>query len=421
MSADGAPQLPTPDLSTNNGGYVDLDPTTPAAGETTSSQANGRDTMQETKNTVLNSKNHPVTQNVMDTVQNGENVKAEGAKTQSEFRDLAGARRVPDRPAATGQPLTRKAHKYHSEYGDADDDADYHSMFYRLLSWKNPRATGISFALSILFIFAARYLNVVRYIFKGLYLVLGITAVAEVAGKAVLGNGLATQMRPRKYYMIRKESLERLLDDVEQLINFFVIEFQRILFAENIYVTVGAFFTSVLSYWLIKVVPLWGLTLLGTIAVYLGPLVYLQNKELIDSHLNQANETLSQQASQFKDLAAQHTSRATDTMKTYASEYSTKAQEMMGQAKNKAAVGATQAKETAATSAAQAQEMAYQAKEKAAATTSQYTGSTGSSEPAVKQDDFPSAPAHDPLAFNKTDRVEDPAAPVADAQLPVTS
>lgn len=38
--------------------------------------------------------------------------------------------------------------------------------------WKNPRATGISFAASVLFIFAARYLHVLRYIFKGLYVIL---------------------------------------------------------------------------------------------------------------------------------------------------------------------------------------------------------------------------------------------------------
>jgi len=44
-------------------------------------------------------------------------------------------------------------------------------------------------------------------------------------------------MRPRKYFVIPKASLERLLDDVEQLINFFVIEFQRVVFAENVYVT----------------------------------------------------------------------------------------------------------------------------------------------------------------------------------------
>lgn len=50
---------------------------------------------------------------------------------------------------------------------------------------------------------------------------------------------MATRMRPRKYFVIPKESLERFLDDVEQLLNFFVIEFQRIVFAENIWATVG--------------------------------------------------------------------------------------------------------------------------------------------------------------------------------------
>lgn len=66
-------------------------------------------------------------------------------------------------------------------------------MFYRLLSvsfycpatliicnvipdplqWKNPRATAISFAVCVVFIFASRYLNIIRYMFKALYIVLG--------------------------------------------------------------------------------------------------------------------------------------------------------------------------------------------------------------------------------------------------------
>ena len=64
-------------------------------------------------------------------------------------------------------------------------------------------------------------------------------SLAEIASKFVMGSGVATSMRPRKYYKINKESLEASLDDLEQLINFFVIEFQRILFAENIPVTVA--------------------------------------------------------------------------------------------------------------------------------------------------------------------------------------
>lgn len=69
---------------------------------------------------------------------------------------------------------------------------------------------------------------------------IAVTATAEIAGQTLLGgDGLATRMRPRKYFTIPKESLERFLDDFEQLINFFVIEFQRILFAENIWATVA--------------------------------------------------------------------------------------------------------------------------------------------------------------------------------------
>lgn len=46
-------------------------------------------------------------------------------------------------------------------------------------------------------------------------------------------------MRPRKYYTLPRENLERSLEDVEQFVNFFVIEAQRIVFAENIYATIA--------------------------------------------------------------------------------------------------------------------------------------------------------------------------------------
>lgn len=53
-------------------------------------------------------------------------------------------------------------------------------------------------------------------------------------------------MRPRKYWTIPRESLERMTEDVEQLINFFVIEIQRILYAENVYATLAVSLDSCL-------------------------------------------------------------------------------------------------------------------------------------------------------------------------------
>jgi hypothetical protein len=65
-------------------------------------------------------------------------------------------------------------------------------------------------------------------------MVLGTTIAAEVAGKVVLGNGLTSQVRPMKYYMVPRETLDAMIGDVHELANFFAIEAQRILFTENV-------------------------------------------------------------------------------------------------------------------------------------------------------------------------------------------
>jgi hypothetical protein len=105
------------------------------------------------------------------------------------------------------------------------------------LSWENPRASGIAYVSVVLFIFAARYLDIIRYTFKISYMVLGITVLAEALGKALLSTGLTSQVRPKKYYTVSKETLNALIGDVHELINFFVIEAQQIVFAENLFVS----------------------------------------------------------------------------------------------------------------------------------------------------------------------------------------
>lgn len=59
-------------------------------------------------------------------------------------------------------------------------------------------------------------------------------AALEIGGKVALSYGLASSFRPRKYYTIPKETIEAVLEDLEQLFDFALIEFQRVLFVENI-------------------------------------------------------------------------------------------------------------------------------------------------------------------------------------------
>ncbi|KAL9580685.1 MAG: hypothetical protein Q9212_004344 [Teloschistes hypoglaucus] len=322
---------------------------------TNMSNSNGSPAMQNARDTAYNGLNHPMTQNMKNTVSNGpvaENVKNQSAITSSEFRNLADSRTAPNKSTATGQPLTH-----------------YHSFFYNLLSWENPRATTISFLSTILFIFAARYLPALRWTFKVLWMTLGVTAAMELGGKLVLSQGLASSFRPKRYYTIPREALESSLEDVEQLINFFVIEFQRVLFAEKPAHTVAAFVASLISYWLIKFTPLWGLSLIAVSLVYLGPLVYISNQEFIDHHLENATNVANSQANQLKDLTAHHTSRATGAVKSYAGDYTSMAQSYIGSAR-----GSTSPK--AARSGA--------------------TAGPGSA-PAYTSSDFPHAPKQEPV------------------------
>lgn len=290
-----------------------------------STETGNGSTLNNTKNSIVNNasaaadaiKNHPITQSVT----NGpvaDNIKDQHAKTQAEFSNLAASRQTPATPAATGQPLTH-----------------YHGFFGSLLSWENPRASGIAYASIVLFIFAARYLDIIRYTFKISYMVLGITVVAEGLGRALLSTGLTSQIRPKKYYTLSKETLNSLIGDVHELLNFFIIEAQQIVFAENLFISTAAFFGAFLSYYLIKVVPFWGLSLISTSILFLAPLIYKTNQELIDHHVANASKVINDQTVQVKNLASKHAGAAAESTKSLVGEYSGKAQELIGGARGR--------------------------------------------------------------------------------------
>lgn len=71
-----------------------------------------------------------------------------------------------------------------------------------------------------------------------------MTAAVEIAGHVILKQGIASSFRPRRYYTVPKETSEAVLEDVSQLVDFFLIEFQRILFAENVAHTVAVWLHS---------------------------------------------------------------------------------------------------------------------------------------------------------------------------------
>lgn len=130
--------------------------------------------------------------------------------------------------------------------------------------------------------------------------------------------------------------------------------------------------SAFLSYWLVKVVPYWGLALIGTTVLFTAPLIYTSNQELIDHHLKNAQQVVNAQTEQLRKVAGTHTARATEVTKQYVGDYTSKAQEML---RGKAASPKAASSAPAAPAA-----------------------------PAVKDSDFPAAPKEDI-------KVEEPALP----------
>ncbi|OQE18223.1 hypothetical protein PENSTE_c018G01154 [Penicillium steckii] len=285
-----------------------------------------------------------------------DSVKSEASKTGGELRELKNSRVTPSTTTNNGQPLTH-----------------YHSLLYSLLSWEQPRATAVSYASVIGFIFAARYLPLLRWAFKFLYMSLGLTAAVEVAGHVILKQGIASSFRPRRYYTIPKETTEAVLEDLSQLLDFFLIEFQRILFAENVVHTVAAFTAAFTGYWLIRFIPLWGLAVLAVTTAYIGPLVYISNREIIDEQIENLQSIISSQTNQLKDLAGERTSQATGLMKQYVGDYSSKAQEYMGRRSASPETGKTKL-------------------------VSPIVKGDANPEPVIKTEDFPVAPKVEPTS-----------------------
>ena len=88
-----------------------------------------------------------------------------------------------------------------------------------------------------------------------------------------------------------------------------------------------AFFAALNAYWLIKFLPFWGLSLITVTVAYVGPLVYMNNSEVIDARVEEVQSIVNSQANQLKDLVEQRTVNATGMVKQYVDDYSNKAQE----------------------------------------------------------------------------------------------
>jgi len=275
-------------------------------------------------------------------VQNAANVtQAEYRKTADELNQLGA--RVPG-PSSEHKPEQYITH--------------FHNFFYDLFTWKFPRATGISFAAALSLIITSGYVNILRYVFKAMYLLFAASAVAEFAGKPLGMQGFVSQIRPKHYAIIPRDALESVFAEIHELVNFFVLEFQRLLFAENIFATIVAFVASFIGYVAIKYISAWTLIFISTITAFTAPLIYLQNQEVIDAKLHEVNQIVNEKLTVARNTTEKYATEAANQAKATAAQLQERAFELTGQAKQSVNAAIPKVQE-AANNAAQTAQQTY--------------------------------------------------------------
>jgi len=274
-------------------------------------------------NTNVTEKMSNMVQNAAQAIQNNPTVQNAVGGAQTQYKKTAneisslGYRSPP--PPAEEEPEQYLTH--------------FHNFFYDLFTWKFPRATGITFGVLLSTIVAFHYVNVLRYVFKGMYLLFAASAVAEFAGKPLGMQGFVSQIRPRRYATVPRDAIESIFAELHELLNFFVLEFQQLLFAENLFATIVAFVVSFIGYVAVKYISAWTLLLIGSIIAFTAPPLYLQNQEVIDDQIRQMSEIVNEKMTLARSMGEKYANDAASQARVAASNLSTKVNELATGAK----------------------------------------------------------------------------------------
>lgn len=97
--------------------------------------------------------------------------------------------------------------------------------------------------------------------------------MAEFAGRSFGPNNFVSRMRPRQYKTVPESTLNATLKDIHDFIQYAVVQAQKIIFAEDLEKTFGAFAFTASLYFLIQFMTPFGIAILGLTTIYIIPLV----------------------------------------------------------------------------------------------------------------------------------------------------
>lgn len=186
------------------------------------------------------------------------------------------------------------------------------SSLCSLLTWKDPVATGKVFGGLLLGLVLLK-VNFINYIFYAAYLGLLVSAAAEYVGKLVTGQGFVTK------YTAHAPSYSKFVNDsILPAIGRFATcaesKVQRIVYAQDIELTLKAAGVSYVLYFVTSYLSLYTLAIVSVVLAFTVPFLYVQNKDEIDAAVAHYSKIVRQKSSELTDQAHKSVAPHLDTL-----------------------------------------------------------------------------------------------------------
>jgi hypothetical protein len=259
------------------------------------------------------------------------------------------------------QALYERSHPESEHPGPFKQILAHPDSLYKYINWEDPPRTLAVYLGAASILFGVHYLPLTQMALKAGVTTLGVVSVTEFASRSFSGNSLSTRLRPKEYKKISEPTLNATLKDIHDLIQYTVVQAQKIVFGQDLYKTFATFLGSFALFWLTKMISPFWLTFMALTSVFIIPLISSEQgrraaydasvraQELANVAADKSREfghdgrvKAAELSSKGKETAANLSTQATDT----ASDMSEKTSELSSNGKQTVADLSAQARST---------------------------------------------------------------------------
>lgn len=199
------------------------------------------------------------------------------------------------------------------------------SRIPKVLTWSDPVHSGTVLLQILATLFIVRYGNLLRLFLRVTYWAIAVTGIVEFLTRQIhqSDQGMVSSYGPSRYINVSHVTIEKFASRAARYVNECLNELNKIFDAEDLSLSLVAFFATVFMYILTAYVSVSALLFIATIAAFTIPRLYLQFQKEVDQVIDIIQKELhkhySNAHSQAKAAAGPHLEKVQKQVSSVAS------------------------------------------------------------------------------------------------------